>query len=102
MVTKKELDILSQLYESIEGKGGLKDDILIIKNQVLEQNHNVGDVTRAVAVNRQIAENARAEAQEAMNLASNNRKEFIRFIVAFCICLLGIVLGIGIPVWMSP
>ena len=75
MATKKELDILSRLYESIEGKGGIKDDVAIIKEQIIEQNHNVSETNIKLAKTEEIAKDAHKQ-------SSGNRKLILLLAIA--------------------
>jgi precorrin isomerase len=67
MATKKELDVLSGLYESIEGKGGLKDVVKSIDEKVDEQNHSTAEIATKLAKTDEIA-------REANRKAKNNQK----------------------------
>ena len=97
MATKKELDVLSGLYQSIEGKGGVKDNIISINKHLGELNGTLAETIRAGSVTREIADNAQDTAEKADKKADSTNKNLNRWLIGLSIVLLGTVLGLGIP-----
>ena len=95
MTTRKELE---ELIIRVDERTKVIPDI---NEHLRTLNGSVADVTRTASVNRAIADSAKDEAAAAQKSADNIGKNFTRFLITFAICLLGIVFGIGVPMWIS-
>ena len=88
MATKKDLE---ELIIRVDERTMV---IPNIEKHLRTLNDNVADVTRANDVTRTIADQANKK-------ADNNSRNFFRFLIAFCICLVAMVCGLGIPMWVG-
>ena len=68
--------------------------IPLIEKHLKELNDSVAEVTKAEGTSRAIAD-------QADRKADNNSRNFFRFLIAFCVCLIAMTLGLGIPTWVG-